>query len=546
VIVQESARDWTEGRAVLDRFAGGVLRSGLILTLAAGLCAGCAPMPIASPSTPTSALADPENTALGHEVAQLGQEHPALSAFHVLPTGTQALAARAGLIDAAQRTLDLQYYMVHEGLATDYLLQKLIAAADRGVRVRFLIDDSSVWGRDVGTAALSSHPNIEVRVFNSIGVGRHSSLGRAMALALGVSRLHRRMHNKMLVADNTAAIIGGRNLADEYFGAAPDMNFADLDLLIAGPVVREVSASFDEYWNSRWAVPIESLTAALKVDVKQERAKLDKKLEEHRQRDPEYLRELDRAGEITAKLEPELSWVWASGHAVYDSPDKMSDQAEITAATHIGPRLLELLDPVQSELVIISAYFIPGDDGAARLEALAERGVRVTVVTNGLAATDVTAVYAAYAPYRERLVRGGVQLYEISPDPKIRAEAKKHGMVMGSSSASLHTKAIVFDGKRAFVGSMNLDPRSQLWNTEIGVLVESPEFAQQILKLLQISTRSDNSYHVVPDTTKGGKGKLNWIGMKDGAEYRYTSEPAGWWRSFEATMMNWVLPEELL
>jgi putative cardiolipin synthase len=143
-------------------------------------------------------------------------------------------------------------------------------------------------------------------------------------------------------------------------------------------------------------------------------------------------------------------------------------------------------------------------------------------------------------------VRGGVQLYEISPDPKIRAEAKKHGMVMGSSSASLHTKAIVFDGKRAFVGSMNLDPRSQLWNTEIGVLVESPEFAQQILKLLQVSTRSDNSYHVVPDTTKGGKGKLNWIGMKDGAEYRYTSEPAGWWRSFEATIMNWVLPEELL
>jgi len=196
--------------------------------------------------------------------------------------------------------------------------------------------------------------------------------------------------------------------------------------------------------------------------------------------------------------------------------------------------------------VIISAYFIPGDDGAARLEALAERGVRVTVVTNGLAATDVTAVYAAYAPYRERLVRSGVQLYEISPDPKIRTEAKKHGMVMGSSSASLHTKAIVFDGKRAFVGSMNLDPRSQRWNTEIGVLVESPELAQQILKIIHIGARPDNSYHVTLDTTKGAKGKLNWIGTKDGAEYRYTSEPAGWWRNFEATMMNWVLPEELL
>lgn len=367
-------------------------------------------------------------------------------------------------------------------------------------------------------------------------------------MMFGVSRLHRRMHNKMLVADNVAAVVGGRNLADEYFGAAPDVNFADLDLLIAGPVVQELSASFDEYWNSRWAVPVESISLVKVSSAEAERtgAQLTKRLEEHRKQNPAYFERAEQLSGGMTKLQPELPWVWATGHAVYDTPEKMGDTGALEAVNHIGPRLLQQLDPIQSELVMISAYFIPGNGGTEKLGALARRGVSVSVITNGLASTDVTAVFAAYAAYRERLLRDGVQLYEIRTDPGLKAKARERGLAFGSSAVSLHTKAIVFDGSKVFIGSMNLDPRSQRWNTEVGVLVDSREIAEQVLALARIAMEPENSYHVVLEPQDHGAARLNWIATENGREVRHMSEPAGSWRRFKATITDPLLPEELL
>ncbi len=537
-------------------FAGPAYACSLVLgfrrmavaVLAAALIAGCVSVPPKVHGSPSSALADPTQTALWQRFATAASEQQGKSAFRLLPSGVHALAARAGLIDAAQHTLDLQYYIVHEGLSTDYLLEKILAAADRGVRVRFLVDDSSAWGKDAATTALSLHPNIEVRVFNSVGVGRGSSLGRTTALLLGVGRLHRRMHNKMLVADNAAAIVGGRNLADEYFGAAPGVNFADLDVLMAGPIVRDLSASFDAYWNSDWAAPIAAITS-VKPTAEQAmrmRGQLSTQLAEHRKQHPEYVAELDRLSSDVRLLHPQLPWVWADAHVVYDAPEKMADTGAIQEASHIGPRLRNLLEPVQSEVVMISAYFIPGAEGAERLEALARRGVHVAVITNSLASTDVPAVFAAYAPYRLGLARSGVQLYELRADAAAREEAKKRHLAFGASAASLHTKAIVFDGATAFIGSMNLDPRSQRWNTEVGVLVHSVELSQEILLVAQLAMQPDNSYHVVVESGGKHSDRLIWVYEERGEIKRQAREPASSGRVFKTKVMRWLMPEGLL
>jgi putative cardiolipin synthase len=280
--------------------------------------------------------------------------------------------------------------------------------------------------------------------------------------------------------------------------------------------------------------------------VQRKRAQLSKQLEEHRKQNPAYFDRAEQLSDRMSKLQPELPWVWATGHAVYDTPEKMGDRGALETVTHIGPRLLQQLDPIQSELVMIAAYFIPGNGGAEKLGALARRGVSVSVITNGLASTDVTAVFAAYAVYRERLVRDGVQLYEIRTDPGVKAKARELGLAFGASAVSLHTKAIVFDGSKAFIGSMNLDPRSQRWNTEVGVLVDSREVAQQVLALARIAMRPENSYRVVLEAQDHGTARLTWIASENGREARHMSEPAGSWRRFKATITDPLLPQELL
>ncbi len=501
--------------------------------------------------TPSQSIAQPTATTLGRAVAGASEAHPGDSAFAALPSGVDAFIARIGAIDAAERTLDLQYYIVHEGLTTRAIVDRLIRAADRGVRVRFLLDDTSSQGNDFSVRMLAAHPNIEVRLFNPLRQGRDSSVGRFFGMLAGAAKLHRRMHNKALIADNAIAVVGGRNLGDEYFGADREVNFADLDLLAAGPVVGEVSTSFDTYWNSPYALPMEAFRGRAPTEAQLTRARrnLTDYLAKEKIARTDYIQRIEGSDLRQRLAARDIPWIWGRASAVYDDPSKVGSDGVVDPDKRIGPRLQARIAEAKQELFIVSPYFIPQDAGTARLTKLARHGVKVTVITNSLAANDVGIVHDAYAPYRKPLLEGGVQIHEVRAKPKLKGHDDEHELRQrfGSSGASLHTKAFVIDRRTVFVGSMNLDPRSLLWNTELGFVVESPELAEQLLAMFEQVRDPGLSYHVVLETRGDPpQPKLSWITEEKGEERMLRAEPASLWRRFSNWFLGVLAPEDLL
>jgi putative cardiolipin synthase len=433
------------------------------------------------------------------------------------------------LARAAERSLDVQYYIWHSDITGDLLCEALWQAAERGVRVRLLLDDNNTKGLDGDIAALDAHSNIEIRLFNPYA-NRGFRLGE---LAADFSRLNRRMHNKSFTADNQVAIVGGRNVGDEYFGAEGATAFQDLDVIAAGAVVPEVSAEFDAYWNSASAYPAASLIPSPKAadtTVREGWVKL------HQQ--PEAARYLDAVRDtslIRDLLARSLKLDWVSARVVSDDPAKVLSPLERTDLNML-PRLQAAVGKPARELDLVSPYFVPTEAGTAALRELAQSGVRVRILTNSLAATDVTPVHAGYANYREELLRAGVRLYELKPSAHQKSEQR--GGMGGSSGASLHAKTFAVDRSRIFVGSFNFDPRSARLNTEMGVVLESPALAVRLSEALDARARSD-AYEVrlSPD----GRG-LEWI---DG-DVRHTSEPGvGWLRRTWVGFLS-ILPIEWL
>ncbi len=495
-------------------------------------------------------MADPGETELGRSIAHAEAEHPGESAFHLLPAGADAFIARAAGAEVAQRTLDVQYYIVHDGLTTRILIDRLLQAADRGVRVRLLIDDTASHGNDYNVARISAHPNVEVRLFNALYGGRGGALRRGLGMLGDLGRLHRRMHNKMWVVDGTVGIVGGRNLGDEYFAAKQGVNFADLDVLAFGPVVHELSASFDAYWNSQWSIPIEAFVTNPPGpdDLAQARRELSRYVASPETQNSDYARRLRASQFLADLLGRKLPVVWARANAVWDDPDKIGAEGRPDESLLLTTKLRELVGTVERELLLVSPYFVPGEGGVAMLAAQVRRGVQVTVLTNSLEATDVAAVHAGYAPYRADLVRGGVHVYEMRASAGAAKANTDRSLAIGSSSASLHTKSIVFDRSSIFIGSLNLDPRSKLWNTELGIYVESPELAEQGARLFQAGMRPVQSYRLELQgaTPDSGGGRLVWVTEEDGERRIYASEPAGLWRRFSAWFTGLIAPEEML
>ena len=522
----------------------------VVATACALLLTACASVPRDYPKEVTYALANPELTESGRGFAEFAAEHPGKSAFHLLPAGVDAFIARAAVAEGAQHTLDVQYYIVHDGLTTRVLIDRLLKAADRGVRVRLLVDDTASHGKDYNTARLSAHPNIQVRVFNALYGGRGDALQRGLGMLGDLGRMHRRMHNKLWLADNMVGIVGGRNLGDEYFAAKKDVNFADLDVVALGPVVGELSRSFDEYWNSRWAVPIEAFVPAppAQADLIRARRALERSIEERRAQESEYVRRLQSSEFLADLRDQRVPVVWANAYATWDDPEKIGTAGEPEDALLMTTRLRELIGEVDRDLLLVSPYFIPGKDGVASLAELTSRGVGVTVLTNSLAATDVAAVHAGYAPYRADLVRAGVRLYEMRASSGAGQANIDRSLFIGSSSASLHTKAAAFDHSAVFIGSLNLDPRSELWNTEVGLYIESPELSDQLWALTEIGLQPEHSYRVeqTDAAADGSGGRLVWVTEEAGEMKTYKSEPASLWRRFSVWFSGLLIPEELL
>ena len=492
------------------------------------MATACASRPLNIERTESTALADYTSTSLGRAHAQIEAEHPGQSGFSLLRYGRDAFNTRIRLIDLAEKTIDVQVY-IWEGDETGRIFaERLIRAADRGVRVRALIDDLGTSARDSVLAAMDAHPNIELRLFNPFA-NRGTP---ALDFLTDLKRVNHRMHNKIFIVDNSAAIVGGRNMGDHYFGVNQQANFRDLDMGVVGPVVRDASELFDYFWQGDWSVPMAAIT-------------VDKDAAFSIGEFTAHIRDEIAGGSYPYKLEDDLvaldrqvaaiedRYVWASGAIVWDDPAAMA--ASTTGDGDIVQKLRHKLQNIKQSLTIESAYFVVGDGGVAQIKALVDRGVTVRILTNSLASNDVLAAHAGHAEYRKALLKAGANIYELRPDSAV---IKKTWL--GDSKAGLHTKALLFDDEAVFVGSFNLDPRSASINTEAGIYAEHPVLARQLREYMDAGVTPQNSYRLELDE----KDRLVWITQNDGVELRYHQDPlSSFWQRFMAGFIA-LLPVE--
>ncbi|BCB27328.1 phospholipase D family protein [Sulfurimicrobium lacus] len=519
-----------------------MLRLTLAIVVAA-ISMSCSTYRAASPRPPSFAIGHPEETSLGRAFSEQIGPSPELSGFHLLVSGQEAFLARAALAESSERTLDLQYYIVAEDASATLLLYRALRAAQRGVRVRLLIDDIYAVGRDFDLAALAAHPNVQVRVFNPFTYRGPLGISRMFELLGDSARLNRRMHNKLWIADNAVAVIGGRNLGDAYFNVGTDNDFADLDVLAAGPVVMEMSRSFDEYWNSESAIPIAAF-----LDTPPGAAQLElalSRMAAHAERfhATEYARTL-RASGIGPLVRAGRFPLVPAPATVYDTHvPALADVGTAKQGRPVAMAIRRLVENAQHETILISPYFIPSARGVDLLCGLVKRGVHVRVLTNSLASTDVPVAHAGYTRYRPRLIACGVGLHEMRP--RVGQSGKyRPGL---SSGASLHVKAVVVDGKSVLIGSMNLDPRSRQSNTEIGILIESTVLGTQLATLFEEASAPEQAFRVELTELGNKNAALVWVGREDGKLVRYGSEPlASVWRRMIAGLLGTLAPEELL
>ena len=472
------------------------------LVLSLNACAQLQPrpeLPMES-ATPIASLTSLDRAFESAESAHAGQ-----SAFRLLIEGTEAFVARMHSARMAERTVDVQTYIWHADLTGKFLAHQLLETADRGVRVRLLVDDMDARAKSAHFAAMSAHPNIEVRVFNPFA-SRKGTLNMVSEGARNFKRINRRMHNKTWIADNRFAIVGGRNLGDEYFGAGDEFNFVDLDFGMVGPVVRDASASFDRYWNSSFAYPIELLDASAVEKPALDR--LRKYLEKHaaETRDSEYAKALREDPAIHRLASGERPMQWSSNYRfVADDPLKISMEKRDAHRAAVSAVILPAMRDAKSSLDVISPYFVPGDKGSTGLVNTAKAGSQVRILTNSLAANDVAAVHGGYSRYRKKLLKGGVQLWELKPRAGSATGGATDKSLFGSSGASLHTKGFSIDQKTLFVGSYNLDPRSTWLNCEQGVLVESPALVEQFRAIFESQTAGSHAWRVTREA-----GEMRW------------------------------------
>lgn len=486
---------------------------------------------------PSHAIAaDRVETPLDRAIAPMEQAHPGQAGLALIADNLDAFAVRALTARAAGRSLDVQYYIWKADLTGNLIVHELLRAADRGVRVRLLLDDLNAHAKDSVLAALDRHPNAEVRMFNP-SRGRESFFLRGVEMLLRGLSLNRRMHNKAWIVDGRVAVVGGRNIGDEYFGAASASNFLDADLAVVGPPVAETAAIFDAFWNSASAIPLNELVSSDELSL--QRLRRVGQLEYRSSDALPYAARLNQSASVQALLRGSRTLRWTYDAHVYSDPPEKAEGA--ARNNWLIDALLPPALAARRELFVISPYFVPGDEGVGILVRLRGKGARVGVLTNSLAATDVAAVHGGYAPYRVPLLRGGVELYELMARGPRKGGA---GGLLGSSSseASLHTKAFMVDGELGFVGSFNLDPRSINLNTEMGILFNDRQLTGDLLRLYQWKIGRENSYRVWLQD-----GEVRWEDASKSPPREWTQEPdANWPRRMTAKIVGWLPLESQL
>lgn len=513
--------------------------SGITMSRILAFCLsmeGCTPLPSLEGRSSSTALPDAEANAtrLGEAIAPSVGAHPGKSGIYSLPDALDAFAVRSLLAGAAQRTLDVQCYIWRWDMTGILLLEALHAAADRGVRVRVLLDDNNTSSDlDTALASLDAHPNIEVRLFNPFMIRRF----RAIGYITDFSRLNRRMHNKSFTADNQATIIGGRNVGDEYFGATEGVLFADLDVMAVGTVVKEVSNDFDRYWDSESSYPIDRVLPPADPDSIRELVLTASMVE----RDPAavaYMNAIRSSAVIRELIQGSLPLEWVTTRMISDDPGKGLGLA--TPENHLTYELNWIIDEAEAEVELVSPYFVPTATGVNSFTAMADRGVKIKIFTNSLEATDVPVVHAGYAKWRKPLLESGIKLYEMRrSSPETQKNRKTD--IMGSSGSSLHAKTFSVDHASVFIGSFNFDPRSARLNTELGFVIESATLARQIDAVFNGSI-PENAYEV----RLSDDGGLYWLENRNGKPLRHDTEPGtSFWQRAMVSLLS-KLPIEWL
>ena len=522
----------------------------MLLVLIAAFAGGCASLPPGSayPKVRSEAFDHPEQTVAGKKFAEAALAHGGNSGFRILTMGVDGFLTRAQMINNAERTLDLQYFIFRGDETGQLLADALLRAADRGVRVRILLDDGETVDGDEKIAALEAHAQIAIRIFNPFNYRGENQLFRFTEYLFNKSRLDYRMHNKLMVVDNALALIGGRNVGDEYFQIDPDAQFGDDDVFSVGPVVRQLSATFDDYWNSALAIPSIALTPVSDDALARYRQELTTHRQQLKQDGADYASRVASGEPLASMVSGVLPLVWAQAQVICDSPDKSRIEKGEIIGKLMHRAVANNVAQVQSELLMVSPYLIPGDEGMKLFGDLRKRGVRVRILTNSLMSANVLAAHSGYMHYRLPLLESGVELYEVRA---LLGNAKGSGQSTTMSKFGhygLHAKLFVFDRQKLFVGSMNFDQRSMHLNTEIGLIIDSPELAQQTAARFEAIVKPANSYGVsLQPGQSGGKPHPLWHTLEAGEAVDYDEEPArsGWQRFMARLLSLWDFDKEL-
>ena len=503
----------------------------IIVLLTVMVFIGCASVPLDYPKTPSGALSDTTETSLARSSTAWRASNPGLNGFYPLLEGFDAFGARLKLIDRAERSIDAQYFLMKPDYAGLVFTRKLLEAADRGVRVRFLLDDIFTTVDDLALILLNEHPNVELRIFNPI-----SRKGSQTLNYMGhFETANRRMHNKSFTVDNQAAIVGGRNIAEEYFQLDTSGQFIDFDMLCTGPIVKDISTAFDTYWNHELAVPMDALYDEKDIEqLEAKKSQLSAAMQESGESiyaksiDTELMRKF-----FARSLDPYA----AKARVIIDDPQKLLEEV---ADEHkiVATEIVEAFNNAHEEILIFTPYFIPGKRGVEILKNIAAKGVRIVLVTNSLATNNHTAVHSAYASYRKRVLKAGVELYEVRGNA---AEIELEDGTKKFEHLTMHSKGILIDQRYTFVGSLNLDPRSIDINTEMGVMIDSEDLARFL---------AEDSFQRLPamayQLKLDEKNNIIWHATIDGKQIVETKEPQTTaWQRFKAWFLK-IAPERQL
>ena len=518
-----------------------------IIVVIFALLSGCASLPPGAdfPRTVSSALADPETTRLGRQFESAAREHEGNSGFRIIPVGADGFLVRMQIINAAERTLDLQYFIFRGDETGRLLTGAVLRAADRGVRVRILIDDGETVAGDDQITALEAHHAVEIRIFNPFVYRGHVTFLRAMEFMANSSRLDYRMHNKLLVVDNAVALLGGRNIGDQYFQIAPDSQVADDDIFAAGPIAKQLSATFDEFWNGALAIPAEALSGGKSTHaaLNDHREELKQESRQLKADGVDYVKRVAAGEPWAGMLSGRLPLVWAPAQLVYDSPDKKKVKSGEMIGRLMHRAVATASAAVESELLMITPYLIPGKEGMRLFSDLRQHNVRIRILTSSLESATVLLAQSGYMHYRLPLLEEGVELYEIR---SLLGNSKGSGQTAAISrygNYSLHAKMFVFDRRRLFIGSMNFDQRSMHLNTEVGLIIDSPTLAQQAAARFEAMVQPANAYTLaLRPNGAGGTSTLVWRTQEQGEAVEYDTEPArSGWQKFEVNVLA-ILP----